>query len=194
MKKIVAFLLSTFLFISAAYPAVSAESGESDIERFDDGSYITVTYVRPPEEIKPPSGDIGSEGDWEDVDQDTESAPSVLTKIIRWLKDILNRIFGKQTNITRYKYCNYFDSEGTLLWTVRLKGTFIYNRRKAVCVESDITCEIRDADWKLISSEHSEEGSSAKGSFAIRQYKLGVPLKLVEKTLTLTCDKNGNAK
>ncbi len=193
MKKTIAILLCSMLIFSAVYPAVSAESATTGAEHFDDGSYITVTYVKPPYEIEPPSDNIGSEGDWENTDS-AESAPSVLTKIIGWLKDILSRIFGKQTTITRYKYCNYFDSDGKLLWTVRLKGTFIYNRRKAVCVDSDITCEIRDADWKLLSTDHSEDGNTAKGSFAIRQYKLGVPLKLVEKTLTLTCDKDGIVK
>lgn len=192
MKRIIAFILCTVLLFSAVYPAVSATCVESDTERFDDGSYITVTYTRPSEEITPPSDD-DEDCYWENTDS-AESAPSVLTKIIRWVKELFAKLFGKQTNITRYKYCNYFDSEGKLLWTVRLKGTFMYNHRKAVCVDSDITCEIRDSDWKLLSSDHSESGSSAVGSFAIRQYKLAVPLKLIEKTLTLSCDKEGNVK
>ena len=192
MKKIIALIICTVLFLFAAYPAVSATSVESDIERFDDGSYMTVTYTRLPEEITPPSDD-DEDGYWEDIES-AESDPSVLTKIIRWIKELFRKLFGKQENITRYKYCNYFDSEGNLLWTVRLKGTFTYNHRKAVCVDSDITCEIRDGDWKLLSSDHSESASSAVGTFSIRQYKLGVPLKLIEKTLTLTCDKAGNVE
>ena len=190
MKKIITFILCTVFLLSAVYPAVSATSVESDTERFDDGSYITVTYIRPQIDASP---DV-EEDYWEDADAAIESSPSVLTKIIRWVKELFAKIFGKQTNITRYKYCNYFDSEGNLLWTVRLKGTFIYNYRKAVCVDSDITCEIRDGDWKLLSSSHTQEENTAKGTFSVRQYKLGVPLKLIEKTLKLTCDKDGNVK
>ena len=151
-----------------------------------------MTYVRPPYETKPPVDD-DSEGYWEDTDS-AESAPSVLTKLIRWLKDILRKLFAKQETITKTKYCNYFDSDGKLLWSVSLKGTFTYNHRKAVCVSGDITYEIRDKDWKMLSYGSKEEGNTATGYFSIRQYKLGVPLKLIEKTLTLTCDKEGNVK
>ena len=191
MKKLIAILLCCLVISLAVYPAVSATSVESDVERFDDGSYITVTYVRPPDEIKPPDDD--SDGYWEDIDH-TEEAVSTVTKIIRWLKGFFQKLFGKQKTITKTKYCNYFDSDGKLLWSVSLKATFMYNHRKAVCVDSDIICEIRDSDWKLLSSDHCESGSSAVGGFAIRQYKLGVPLKLIEKTLTLSCDKQGNVK
>lgn len=192
MKKLIAILLCCLVISLAVYPAVSATSVESDVERFDDGSYITVTYVRPPNEIKPPADD-DSDGYWEDTDH-AEEAVSTVTKIIRWLKNFLERLFARQKTTTKTKYCNYFDSNGKLLWSVSLKATFTYNHRKAVCVSSEITCEIRDSDWKLISSEHSEDGNSAKGTFAVRQYKLGVPLKLIERTLTLSCDKEGNVK
>lgn len=190
MKKITALLLCTLLLVFALYPAVSATSVESDTEHFDDGSYLTVTYVRPPSNTIPDDDDCY----WEDTDEAVEIDPSALTKIIRWLKDIFAKIFAKQSTVAKYKYCNYFDSEGKCLWSVCLKGTFTYNHRKAVCVASEITYEIRDADWKLLSSDSAEEGNSAKGSFSIRQYKLGVPLKLIERTLTLTCDKEGNVK
>lgn len=183
MKKIIAFVLCSLLLTAMVVPAVSAEySHETEI--FDDGSYIVFSYEKP-----------ASVGTPEDEFQGSEEAElSGLTKIIRWLRNIFAAIFAKQTTVTKYKYCNYFDSEGKLLWTVCLKGTFTYNHRKAVCVDSEITCEISDSDWRLISSDHSQENNSAKGSFAIRQYKLGVPLKLVEKELTLTCDKDGNVK
>ena len=190
MKKIISLLLCTLLVISAVYPAVSAESVESDIERFDDGSYMTMTYYKPITNPVPEE----DEDYWESVDDEAESTPTVLTKIIRWFKEFFQKLFAKQSTVTKTKYCNYYDSDDTLLWSVSLKGTFTYNHRKAVCVNSDITCEIKDSDWKLIASDHREEGNSAKGSFTIRQYKLGVPLKLIEKELILTCDKKGNIK
>lgn len=193
MKKIVAFLLCAILLFSAVYPAVSATSVESGKEYFDDGSYITVTYVRPLNEINPPADD-NSDSYWEDTDQAIESASSVLMRIIRWLKDILEKLFAKEKTITKTKYCNYFDKEGKLLWSASLKATFTYNHRKAVCVSGDISYEITDPDWKMLSFGSKEEGNTASGYFSIRQYKLGVPLKLIEKTLTLKCDRDGNVK
>ncbi len=190
MKKITAFFLCTLLLIIPLYPAALAVSVESDIEHFDDGSYITVTYVRPPSGTSPDAGDES----WEDTESVEESSLSVLNKLLLWIKDIFNRIFAKQSTVTKAKYCNYFSSDGELLWSVCLKGKFTYNHRTATCVSSEINYEIFDSDWKLISAEHREEGNTAEGEFSIRQYKLGVPLKLIEKVLTLICDKDGNIK
>ena len=191
MKKITAFLLCTLLLVIPLYPAASAVSVESDIEYFDDGSYMTMTYARPYIESSP-GDDAVSEEDADGVFE--ESSPSVLNRLIRWFKDLINKIFAKQATVTKTKYCNYFSSDGELLWYVRLEGKFTYNHRKAVCVSSEINYEIFDSDWKLISAEHREEGNTAKGCFSMRQYKLGVPLKLIEKNLTLTCSKNGTVK
>ena len=189
MKKLIAMLLCCLFITFSVYPAVGAQSVVVGKEYFEDGSYIKVTYVKPTDEIKPPADD--SDGYWENVDH-TEEAVSTMTKIIRWFKNFLERLFAKQETVTKTKYCNYFDSNGKLLWSVRLQATFTYNHRKAVCVSSEITYEIRDADWKMLSYTSSENTNTATGEFSIRQYKLGVPLKLIEKTLTLICDKEGN--
>ena len=192
MKKIIAVLLCCLFIVTAVYPITWAESYDMENEDFDDGSYLIVTFDRPPSEL-PPDYDGDTGGELEDLEAE-ESTGSPLTKIIRWLKDILGRLFAKQKTTTKTKYCNYFDSNGKLLWSVRLKATFTYNYRKAVCVSSDITYETRDSDWKFLSYDSGEVDNSAIGSFSVRQYKLGVPLKLIEKSLTLTCDKNGNVK
>ena len=190
MKKIIAFVLCSLLLTAMVVPAVSAEYSQGT-EYFDDGSYIVVTYVKP--NVESDNDDI--EGEWEDIFAEEESeSTSFFNRLIKWFKDIFSKLFAKQSVVTKTKYCNYFDSNGKLLWSVCLKGTFSYNHRKALCVSSDITYEIRDSDWKMISYDSSEENNTAKGEFSIRQYKLGVPLKLIEKELTLTCDKDGNVK
>ena len=105
MKKITAFFLCTLLLIVPLYPAASAVSVESDIEYFDDGSYMTVTYARPYIESLP-GDDAVSEEDTDGVFE--ESSPSVLNRLIRWFKDLINKIFAKQATVTKTKYCNYF--------------------------------------------------------------------------------------
>lgn len=191
MKKITAIILSCLFLVTAMYPAVSATSVEPDVERFDDGSYMTVTYIKPSEESS------GDEDYWVDIDsteKEESETVSVFNNIIKWFRDILSKLFAKQSTVSKTKYCNYFDSNGKLLWSVSLKGTFTYNYRKAFCVSSEISYEIRDKDWTMLSYDSCEENDTAKVEFAIRQHKLGVPLKLIEKELTLTCDKNGNVK
>ncbi len=190
MKKIFAFLLSLIIF-TVPILSTSFTYAQTDKEYFDDGSYITVTYACPPLSDRP-DDDIANEGDINNAIE--ESSTSLLTKIIRWLRDLLNRLFAKQYTKSGYKYCNYFDSNGNLLWSVYLKGTFIYGNGKVVCIASEIGTIIVDSDWELVSSECIEEEDSAICNFAVRQYKLGVPLKLIEKELILTCDKNGNIK
>ncbi len=189
MKKIIAFVMCSLLLITALCPCALASSIESGREQFDDGAYLIVTYVKPPEESSE------NEDDWVDTDStDTEEIEGIsfFDKIIKWFSNVLNKLFAKQKTVTKTKYCNYFDSKDNLLWSVSLKATFTYNYRKAICVSSEIRYEIRDKDWTIISYDSSEENNTAKGEFAMRQYKLGVPLKLIEKELILTCDKNGN--
>ena len=191
MKKITAIILSCLFLVTAMYPAVSATSVDSYIEHFDDGSYLSVSYEKPPAESS------GDEDYWVDIDsteKEESETVSVFNNIIKWFRDILSKLFAKQSTVTKTKYCNYFDSNGKLLWSVSLKGTFTYNYRKAFCVSSEISYEIRDKDWTMLSYDSCEENDTAKVEFAIRQHKLGVPLKLIEKELTLTCDKNGNIK
>ena len=197
MKKIIAFLLSLIIFTVPIF-SLSSSYAQTDKEYFDDGSYITVTYACPPLSDSPNGDDACDEEDYTDISG--ESSISLMTKIIRWLRDLLNRLFAKQhtqqTQYTKsgYKYCNYFDSNGNLLWSVYLKGTFVYSSKEAVCIASEIGTIIVDSDWELESSECTEDGDSAICSFAMRQCKLGVPLKLIEKEIRLTCDKNGNVK
>lgn len=190
MKKLIAFLICCLFVVTAVYPAVSVKSANMGKEYLEDGSYITVTYIRPSDETRPPISD-DTEGDWENTDA-AESDVLPVTKIIRWFKNFIERLFAKQKTVTKTKYCNYFDSNGKLLWSVKLKATFTYNHRKAVCVSSEITYEIRDVDWEMLSYSSKEEGGTAIGEFSIRQYKLGVPLKLMERIVTITCDKEGN--
>lgn len=190
MKKIIAFVLCSLILVTAVYPCAEAVSVAEGKEQFDDGSYLIVTYVKPPEETS------GDDDGWVDIDSETEESESAsfFNKIIKWFKDIISKLFAKQSSVTKTKYCNYYDSNGKLLWSVSLKGTFTYNHRKALCVSSEVSYEIRDKDWTMLSYDSSEENDTAKGEFSIRQYKLGVPLKFIKKELTLTCDKEGNVK
>lgn len=194
MKKLICFVLCTLLLTAMFVPAVSAEYEEERVY-FDDGSYIEFSDKIIP---IPPSGfedAVGPEGD-EDYGESVESAGSahsLISRIIKWLKSIIKKIKNNKT-VTKTKYANYYSSEGEPLWSVYLTAEFTYNGRKAVCTSSSVHHTTIDHDWKLIYSSHSEDGNTAVGNFVMKQYKLGVPLKEIEKTLTLVCDKNGNVK
>ncbi len=175
MKKLICFVLCSLLILNFFVPAASAEY-ENEKTYFDDGSYLEI-----------------SETGYEEIKEDLTPLPSFINRIVKWLKGIIDKLKGNKF-VTKSKYANYYSSDGEMLWSVQLKAEFTYNGKKAVCNESEISYMIYDHDWQLLGSSHSEKDNTAQGSFVMKQYKLGVPLKEIEKTLTLTCDKNGNVK
>ncbi len=192
MKKILALVLCALMLTVCFVPAASAEYSEETVY-FDDGSYLEVSERLihiPPSDDNDFSDIIGDE---ESEENQSGSLPSFLSRIIRWFKEIFARLSHTKT-VSKTKYANYYSSKGESLWSVYLTAEFSYNGRKAVCTDSSISCTIIDRDWKMLSSSSREEENTAVGSYIMKQYKLGVPLKEIEGALTLTCDKNGNVK
>ncbi len=193
MKKIIAFVLCSLMLTVCFVPAVSAEYSEETIY-FDDGSYLEVS-----EKVIhiPPSGGgdfddtMGSEDESEE--NQSSSLSSFLGRIVKWFKDIIVRLSRTKT-VKKTKYANYYSSEGESLWSVYLTAEFTYNGKKAVCTDSSIACTIVDRDWKMLASSSREQDNTAVGNYIMKQRKMGVSLKEIEGTLSLTCDKNGNVK
>ncbi len=187
MKKIISFVLSLIL-LSSVFMVPSVSAAVESNEYFDDGSFISVGY--------------GSPEHWESTDgeeeADSHDIVSLIKRIIEFIKTFFKRFFGNDENkvqtVTRTKYAAYYDSKGNLLWTVYLTADFTFDGKKAECTDVRTSYNIKDGDWKLLSADCERAGNTASGTFAIKQYKLGVPLKEIEKTLTLTCDEKGNIK
>jgi len=186
MKRTVALILSfVLLILPLNLTAFAVEKNEV----FDDGSYIAVGFL----------DDVG-----DDEATDSEDAVSgILALIKRIISKILEFFTGKKTenktenkdrSIIRTKYITYYDKNGVMLWKVYLRGEFKYNGEKSECISSGVYYVIEDPDWEMLNYKATKNGAQAKGEFKIRQFKLGVPLKTVEKTFTITCDKNGNVK
>ena len=196
MKKIVSLVLSVVLVAFSLAPAVSSFFVSDDSkEYFDDGSYIFIGF----------NDDVTGDGD---IDSEESTEMSFIQKLIDLLKRILRFLFGekveskdenesitvKPRTVSNTKYAKYYDSQDNLLWSVYLTGYFRYDGEKAECTDVSVTYDIQDSDWNLISAEGTKKENTATGKFIIRQYKLGVPLKVIEKELTLICDRNGYVK
>lgn len=194
MKRIIAVLLSVLMLFSAFAPLCIA--AEEEREYFEDGSYIVVGYEFPRSEH--PDDGLGNDNVSPDgSDATPEDGESKLSKILKPIIEIIRKIIELLTNqksVSKTKYASYYDSQGALLWTVHLTADFIYNGKSAVCSDVSAGCTLYDSDWKLVSGERSKSGNTASAHFTVRQYKLGVPLKAIEKTVTLTCDKDGNIR
>lgn len=177
MKKLVSLILTVTVMVLSVIPAVSATESDLSKEYFEDGSYLTIaTYSQD--------------------DIHTESGLSFIAKLISAIKQLISRFFDKFSDnaetVAKSKRLCYYDKNGMLLWSFTLNAEFTYNRSSAECKAVSVSSEIYDGDWKKLYSACSKSGASAYGEIEMQQYKLGVPLKNYKKSVTLTCDKNGN--
>ena len=176
MKKILCILLCGALLCAAVLP-VFANSVPEQRETLEDGSYF-VTVVN---DDSPHYGEIAAD----------TGLTAVINRLIRFLRQMIQLLGGIKT-VSKTKYVNYYDSNGTLLWTVSLTAEFTYNKQQATCTSVSRHYVVYDRDWSVVSARTEKEGNTATGWFTVRQTKLGVPLKTIERTLILTCDANGN--
>jgi len=173
MKRLLASLLCIVLLMAPLLPAAQGAVASFDLtetETFEDGSKL-VTSVR--------------------IEESLESDSYSLLALLRAFLQRLLRFFGKSDTVSQTKYLRYYDSKGVLLWTAYLNASFTYNGKKATCTKAAVTCDISDSDWSLTEGYAEKSGNTAAGTVTFRQHKLGIPLKTITRTLTLTCDKDG---
>lgn len=175
MKKVLSLLLCAVLLLIPLAPCVAAEAeNEIDpgtgIEYFEDGSFLVFDIL----------------------EEEAATSMSFLQKLLNLFKKIFAFLLPEpEQTVSKTKYAEYHAANGKCLWSISLATDFSYNGKTSACTNARISYKIYDSDWKLVSSSCSKNGATATGEFAFRQYKLGVPLKLIEKTLTLTCDADG---
>ncbi len=191
MKKIISLLLSILLLAFSFVPSSGAY--QSEREYFEDGSYIIIS-----DEF------IGNDYEGEDdnhISGDGQGFPengeSGIGRILKTVVEIIKKIIAFLKNnktVTETKYVSYYSSEGKLLWMATLTAGFTYNGKSAVCDSAKAGCNIYDSDWRLVSKDCAKNENTATANFTVKQHKLAVPLKTIEKSLTITCDKDGNIK
>lgn len=101
-------------------------------------------------------------------------------------------LLAKSGSVTETKTYKYYDNNHSLDWTASITASFTYNGVTASCTSVSKSTTIYDTSWKCTASSCSKSGATATGSFTFKYYLLGVPVKTINKTLTLTCDPNGN--
>ena len=179
MKKLFCLLLCGVLLGVSVLPAIGASVPEQR-ETLADGSYfVTVVDDESPYYHEIMSDDAGLTG--------------LINRLVQFLQQLIQLMRGTRT-VTKTKYVNYYDSNGTLLWTASLTATFTWNRQQATCTSATRHSVTYDRDWSVSSTHVVKEGNSATVRFTANQTKLGVPLKTIERTLTLTCDTKGNVQ
>lgn len=95
-------------------------------------------------------------------------------------------------NITAQKPVYHRRSDGIVLWSATLVGTFTYNGVTSFCSIASCSTSINDSAWSEQSCSAYPSGNSAIGNVTMIRKILFIVLETVPITITLTCDKNGN--
>lgn len=90
------------------------------------------------------------------------------------------------------KTFSYYDDSGALKWTATLTASFTYDGSTSSCTSANCTVTIYDSDWYVISNNSGYTGNTATANVTMRRRYLGVTVKTVPVTITLSCDANGN--
>lgn len=95
-------------------------------------------------------------------------------------------------SITGTKTRNYYDSEGTLDWKIDITGSFTYTGTSAACTSSTCNVTIYDSSWYTVSKSSGKSGNTATASATMGEKILGVTVRQVPVSLSISCDKDGN--
>ena len=90
------------------------------------------------------------------------------------------------------KSTSYFNSNGIKQWTMVIHGSFIYDGNSSLCTDSWVTYSISNTSWHYSSSSASKSGNTATGSLTMIRIVAGITVDTKTKSLTLSCDKDGN--
>lgn len=109
-----------------------------------------------------------------------------------FLDDIQNIMLRGTTTKTKSKTTYYKNSSGSVMWYVRVTGTFTYGNGSSKCTNSECTAESKSKAWKVSNKSASKTGNSASASAKGTHYLNGVPAESITRTVTLKCSPSGN--
>ena len=92
---------------------------------------------------------------------------------------------------SKTKTATYYNDSNEKLWVISLAATFSYTGSSATCTKATTSYSLYDSYWKVTKGTASRSGRTATGDFTVKKYVLGVPVKTINKTLTLTCSNTG---
>ncbi|MCD7949292.1 MAG: hypothetical protein LUG12_03380 [Erysipelotrichaceae bacterium] len=93
---------------------------------------------------------------------------------------------------TGSKTAKYKDSDGNVLFTVKVSGTFQYDGNTATCTKSSATTSVVNSNWKIADSSASKSGNTAKATATAKKYILGVIVDTQSIKVTLKCSETGS--
>lgn len=105
------------------------------------------------------------------------------------LENTMTRASSTKTATKRAKYVN---SSNVTVWEVSVTGTFTYNGTSSTCTASSVATKSYSTNWKITSQSASKSKNKAIAKATAKYYYDGSLVTTANKSVTLTCDKNGN--
>lgn len=164
MKKIKPILLSIlmlFTLLAVPYRAEAAVSG-------DTADNSTITYF-----------DDGSYMITTIEDEPGSKTPSGIQP------------FAASTTVSKSKTARYYNSEGSVMWYLKVTGSFTYTGSSAKCNSASVTAEAIGSTWKVSKLSAAHSGATAYASATGKQYIMGTVVNTMNKTISLTCSPTG---
>lgn len=96
------------------------------------------------------------------------------------------------TTTTKSKISAYYSKSNSKLWDVKVTGTFTYGNGSAKCTRSTISSNSYNKNWKITNKSASKSNATASATATGNLYQDNIIVQSIVKTVTLTCDKNGN--
>lgn len=100
-------------------------------------------------------------------------------------------IFSTSKTTSGSKTTRYKSNSGTVLWSVKVYGTFTFNGSSAKCTSSKVTATAPAKSWYISSSSAAKSKNSATAKATARQKIDGEILQTITRSVTLTCSKSG---
>lgn len=100
--------------------------------------------------------------------------------------------YASTTSTTKSKISTYYSKSNSKLWDVKVTGTFTYGNGSAKCNSSTVSATSYNKNWKVTNKSASKSNVSASASATGNLYQDSIIVQSIVKTVTLTCDKNGN--
>ena len=94
--------------------------------------------------------------------------------------------------VTAQKAYHHRNSDGNILWTATVTGTFTYNGSTSACTSASYNIQVYNSSWSEQSGSAYPSGNSAIADVVMARKLLFIVVETVPVTITLTCDKSGN--
>lgn len=98
----------------------------------------------------------------------------------------------RTSTVSGAKTKNYKDSNGKIVWSLKVEGKFSYTGKSATCTSASAITNTTTSYWKFSNKSATKSSATAKASVTAKKYTVaGVCLNTINSSVSLTCSASG---